>query len=98
MGALGVELQVDAAMEDALALQALADTGVDQHVARALLEHPRPNPRFAVLTVARLEDHRLDPGALEQAPERQAGWAGADDRDLRTVRAHHVCDCRLRDS
>ena len=90
MGALGVELQVDAAVDDALALQALADAGLDQHVARALLEHARPHPRLAVLTVVRLYDHRLDSGALEQPPERQAGRARADDRHLRAVRAHRA--------
>ena len=80
--ALAVELELDPVVDDPLALQPLADAGRDEQVDRALLEHPGADPLLDVLAAAALEHDRLDPRLLEQAAERQAGRAGADDPDL----------------
>ena len=48
--ALAVELQLDAVVDDALALQPLADARLDEQIDRALLEHAGADP---VLDVAR---------------------------------------------
>ena len=87
MVALAVELEVDAAVDDALAVQPLADAGVAEQVDRALLEHAGADPLLDVLARAVLEHDRLDPLAREQLREREPGRARADDGDLRPQRA-----------
>ena len=79
---LAVELEVDAAVDDPLAVEPLAHTRVAEQVGRPLLEHAGPDPVLAVLARAGLEHHRLDALAREQLREREPGRAGADDRDL----------------
>ena len=81
--ALAVELQVDAVVDDALAVHALADARVAQELDRALLEHARADAVLDVFAAAVLEDDALDPRDLEQPREREPGRAGADDPDLR---------------
>ena len=80
---LAVELQVDAVVDDALAVHPLADAGFAQQLDRPLLEHARADPLLDVLAAAVLEDDALDPRDLEQPRERQARGARADDPDLR---------------
>jgi hypothetical protein len=79
---LAGELEMNAAMHDPLAVHALADAEVAEEVDGSLLEHAGANPVLDVGTAAILEDHALDAGELEQARERQARRAGADDPDL----------------
>ena len=69
-------------MDDPFPVEALADARVAKQVDRPLLEHAGTNPCLAVRPAARLEDHRLDPGVLEQPRQGQPGRAGADDGDL----------------
>src|SRR5439155_20897951 len=45
-------------------------------------EHARADPVLDVVAALPLDDHRLDPGPLEQPAERQARRPGADDADL----------------
>ena len=81
--ALAVELELDAVVDDPLALHALPDAGLDEQVGRPLLEHAGADAVLDVLAAAVLEHDRLDALAFEQARERQPGRAGADDADLR---------------
>ena len=81
--ALAVELQLDAPVDDPLALHTHADAGVAEEVGGALLQHPRANAMLDVLAAPVLEDDRVDALEVEQVRERQAGRAGADDPDLR---------------
>ena len=80
--ALALELEVDAAVDDPLAVEALADSRVAQEVGGALLEHARTEPVLDVVARAVLEHDRLDALAGEQLRERQACRARADDPDL----------------
>ena len=90
--ALAVEAQLDAVVHEALALEALAHAHLLQQVDGALLEHAGADALLDVLAVARLEHHRVDPGAVEQLAEHEAGGTGPDDADLgpsrRTVTAY----------
>ena len=72
---LAVELELDPVVDDALALQPLADAGLGEQVDRALLEHAGPDPVLDVVAAAVLEHDRLDPRPLEQPRERQPGRA-----------------------
>ncbi len=54
------EAQVEAVMNEAFALQPLADTRLDQQVNRALFEHPRADALFDMLLAAGLEHDGLD--------------------------------------
>jgi hypothetical protein len=80
---LAVELERDAVVNEPLALEPPPDPGVTEQVDGAVLEHSRPDPRFAVRAAAGLQDHRLDAGVLQQTRQRQPGRACADDPDLR---------------
>src|SRR5262249_16869672 len=79
---LAGELQVDPAVHDAFAIEAVCHTGLAQQVDRSLLEHACAHAVLAVLAIARLEHDALDAGDLDQACQRQPGRAGADDPDL----------------
>ena len=76
------ELQLDAVVDEALALHALAHARSRQQVDRALLEHPGADALLDVLAAARLEHDRVDALELQQAGEHETGRAGADDADL----------------
>ncbi len=80
--ALAVELEVDAVVDDPLAVHPLAHAEIAQQVGRALLEHAGADAVLAVLARAVLEHDGLDPGELEHAREREARRPGADDADL----------------
>ena len=94
MVALAAELEVDAPVDDPLAVEPLADACVAEQVDRALLEHARADAVLDVLAAAVLEHDRLDPRPLQQPPERQSGGAGADDADLRALRLHGAVSWR----
>ena len=80
--ALAVELELDAVVDDPLPLQAVADTGVDEEVRRALLEHTGADTMLDVVSAAVLEHDGLDAFAVKEVREHQPGGTGADDRDL----------------
>jgi hypothetical protein len=75
-------LELDARVHEPLAPQPLADAHLLEELRDVVLEHARTDPRLHVLAAAVLEDHALDPGALEQVRERQSRGARADDADL----------------
>ena len=79
---LAVEAQLDAVMHEPLALEALAHPHLLEQVDGPLLEHPGAHALLDVLAVARLEHHRLDPGAVEQLAEHEPGGTGSDDAHL----------------
>ena len=81
--ALALELEVDAAVDDPLAVEALPDARVAQQVGGALLEHARADAG-ARRSRAMRSSSTTDSIALagEQLRERQACRAGADDPDL----------------
>jgi hypothetical protein len=80
--ALAVELNVDAAVNDALRVHPCADPGLSKQLHRALLEHAGTDAVLDVLAAAVLEDDALDSLHLEQPRERQPRGPGADDADL----------------
>ena len=65
--ALAVELEVDAVVDDPLAVHARADAGRLENLDGALLEHAGPDSLLDVAAAAVLEHDRLDPGVVEQA-------------------------------
>jgi len=89
-----VELQLDAVVDDPLPLQSLADARLDEQVGGALLEDAGADSMFDVLAAAVLEHNRVDPSELEQARQRQARRAGADDPDLRALLPHSSSSTR----
>src|SRR5207302_4903385 len=88
--ALAVELEMDAAVHDALPLQPLADAGLAEELDGALFEHSRADAVLAVVAAPVLEHDRLDALELQKSRERQPGRAGADDPDLRSQPASSV--------
>ena len=79
---LAVELELDAFVDDPLAVHPFADTRPSQQFDRALLEHAGPDPVLDVVAAAVLEHDGIDALEVEQVREGQAGGAGADDPDL----------------
>ena len=82
--AVAVELEIDAAVDDAFAIETLRDSRLAEQVRGRLLEHTSADALLAVLAASLLEDDGLDSGDLEQTSERESGWAGTDDADLRS--------------
>ena len=80
--ALARELQLDAVVDEALALEALSGARLDQEVDDALLEHARAHA-FDVLAAPVFEDHRVDALEVQEVAEREPRRAGADDAHLR---------------
>ena len=69
-------------MNEALPFHPLADTGRDQRIAGALLDHACADSRFAVVAAPGLDDDALDTVTVQELCEQQPGRPGADDRDL----------------
>ena len=80
--ALAVEAQLDAAVDERLAVQTVAEAGVGEQLDRALLEDARADAVLDVLAAAVLEHDRLDPLEVEEVREQQAGRPGPHDSDL----------------
>ena len=85
------EAQLDAVVDEALALHARAETASVQHVDGALFEHAGAHAILDILAAPVLDDHRLDAlpapaGATASSP---AG-PGADDPDLGAFRDHSL--------
>ena len=83
MVALAVELQVDAAVDDPLAVEPRCNSQLAEEVDGALLEHARTDARLDVFAAAALEHDRLDARPFEQTRQRQPRRPCADDADLR---------------
>jgi hypothetical protein len=81
-----VEAQLDAVVDDALAVQALGHAHRAQQVDGALLEHACPDALLDILAAAGLEDDRVDALPMQQVRKRQTRRPSADDRYLRAHR------------
>ena len=66
-------------VEQALALQALADAGFDQEVACPMLDQPGADSAFDIGTAAALQDDRLDAFEMQEMRQHQPGRPGPDD-------------------
>ena len=82
MGAAG-ERDLDAVVRQPLGVEPGGAAGAVQQVDGALLEHAGADPAEDVVAADAVEDHRLDPGVVQQLAEQQAGRPRADDRHLR---------------
>ena len=82
------ELQLDAVVNEALALEALPGARLDQEVGDALLDHAGANACLDVLAAPVFEDHRVDALEVQEVTEHESGRAGADDAHLRARAAH----------
>ena len=80
--ALAVEAQLEAAVDERLAVQTVAEAGVGEQLDRALLQDARADPVLDVLAAAVLEHDRRDPLEVEEVREQQAGRPGPHDSDL----------------
>src|SRR5215212_345673 len=88
--AAALEAQLEALVDEPLAVQALADAGLGEDVDRALLEDAGTDALLDVGAAAGLEQDGLNALAREQVAEEQAGRPGADDADVGLVRAGHA--------
>ena len=88
--AFALELQLDAVVDDPLALQPLPRAGVDEEVGDRLLEHTRSQALLDVLLAAVLEHDRLDALAVQEVREGETSRPGADDADLRAHQSEPV--------
>ena len=85
MVALAVELQIDAAVYETVAIHPRAEASVAQQIGRALLDDAGALPGLAVVAVADFQYDGLDAGKGEQMRQQQAGRSAADDPYLGTV-------------
>ena len=74
-------------MDVALAVHAVAQAAVAQHLHGAGLEDAGPDPLQDVAAALALDDDVLDAGQAEEVGQQRAGRAGAHDRDLGS---HHL--------
>ena len=95
--ALAPGLELDPRVDEALTAHSRPDAGSVEQLGDVVLEDAGPHPRLDVLAAARLEDHRVDPLAMEEVTEREARGTGADDPDLRAAHAgrsnNAACPC-----
>src|SRR5262249_42145872 len=93
------EREIDAVVEHAFALHAIADAGFDKEITRPLLDQPGADAALDVAAAAILQDHALHPRAVEQMREHQPGGPGAHNTDLRAqlTLGHPAIVSRTRD-
>ena len=80
-----VEGQLDAAVGEALAVEAVGEPEAAQQLDGRVLEHAGPDAVLDVLAVALLEHDAVDAPRREQVGEHEPGRTGADDRHLGLV-------------
>ncbi len=80
---LALERNVDAVVHHRLALQALADAGVDQHPRDPVLHQAGAHPRLAVGAASVLDDDAGDAGEMQQMRQHQSRRSRSHDADLR---------------
>jgi hypothetical protein len=86
-----VEAELDAAVFEALALEAVADAEFVHELDGAVFKEASADALFDVLAGAEFEDDGVDAEAVEEQGEEEAGGAGADDGYL----GAHVCVLRV---
>ena len=77
--AAAVEAELDAAVFEALALEAIADAEFVHELDGAVFEEAGADAFFDVLAGVELEDDGVDAETVEEEREEKAGRAGADD-------------------
>src|SRR5262249_45415462 len=77
------EGKVDAVVEHALALHARADAGLDQEVARPLLDQTGADAALDIVAAAVFQDDALHALEVEKMRQHQPGGPGTNDTDLR---------------
>ena len=84
---LAAGLELDPRVDEALTAHARPDAGPVEQLGHVVLEDAGADPRLDVLVAAVLEDHRVDPLAVEELTEREPRGTGADDPDLGAAHA-----------
>jgi hypothetical protein len=79
---LAAEAQLDAAVHHALAAHPPAHAELVEELGGAVLEDPRTNPALHIGSGAAFEDHRVDPGAVQQPGQDEPGRTGPHDANL----------------
>src|SRR5262249_15515619 len=77
------ERKIDAVVEHALALHARADAGLDQEIARPLLDQAGADAALDIVAAAVFQDDALHAIEVEEMRQHQPGGPRADDTDLR---------------
>ena len=77
------EGEIDPVVEHCFALHAAADPGLDQEIARPLLDQTGADATLDVVAAAVLEHDRIDAFAVKKVREHQPGGPRPDDSDLR---------------
>ena len=80
--AAAAEAQFDAVMDQADALESLADAGFIQQIDGALFEHAGADALLDILAAASLEHDRLDAVEVQQMRKHQPRRSRSDDADL----------------
>ena len=78
-----VESQLDAIVDERVAIEPRADADLVEQIDGALLEQAGADAGAQVFGRASLEHHGVDAGQAQQPREQQPGWSSADDPDLR---------------
>ena len=81
--------ELDAAVGEALAIEAVGEPELAQQLDGRVLEHAGPDAVLDVGPVALLEHDAVDAAGRQQVGEHEPGRAGADDRHLGLVGAPH---------
>ena len=83
--ARAVDGDLDAFVDQRLALQPFGRAGAPHHLDRSRFEHAGANAPLDMGAIAPFEDDRLDPLAPENLGQQQSRRTGADDGDLRAL-------------
>src|SRR5262249_19486789 len=76
------EGEIDTVVEHSFALHARADAGLDEKVARPLLDQSGADAAFDVVAAAVFQNHAIDALEVEEMRQHQPGRPGTDDTDL----------------
>ena len=83
------DLDLDALMHEAFALEPRIEAGFPQGIDAALLEHAGAHPVLHIGAAARLDDDRSDALKMQEMRQQQSRWTRPYDADLRAL-AHHL--------
>jgi hypothetical protein len=81
---------LDALVDQPVAMQPLGDTRLFQQLDRALLQHAGADAGFDIAARPQFENHALDAVHLQQARQQEPRRTGADDADLCTFSRRHA--------
>ncbi len=69
-------------VQNAFALHARADAGIDQQIGGPMLDQPGANTVLDVIAAAVLDDDAIDAGKMQKPRQHQARRPRSDDADL----------------